>query len=122
MLADGIGCSIFSDAYAMRTRRYPPPIIQPSDVHTLTEFKRNSTELLGRLEESGRPQVLTVEGRPKAILLGVAAFERMAELADRAETIEGIRRGLLDVDAGRTMPLEELEAAVRKRLGLGQKE
>jgi prevent-host-death family protein len=93
-------------------------MIQPSDIHTLTEFKRNSTELIARLERSGRPQVLTVEGRPKAVVLAVEAFQRMADLAQRAETIEGIRRGLADVDAGRTMPLEEFEAALRKRLGL----
>jgi prevent-host-death family protein len=97
------------------------PMIHPSDIHTLTEFKRKSTELIERLE-SGRPQVLTVEGRPKAIIMAVKAFERMAELADRAEAIEGIRRGLEDVDAGRTMPLEEFEAALRKRLGLGTEE
>jgi len=93
-------------------------MIQPSDIHTLTDFKRHSTELIERLEESGRPQVLTVDGRPKAVILGVEAFERMSDLADRAEAIEGIRRGLEDVAAGRTMPLDEFEAALRKRLGL----
>lgn len=93
-------------------------MIQPSDIHTLTEFKRNSTELIGRLEESGRPQVLTVEGRPKAVLLTVESFERMAALADRAETIEGIRRGLANVEAGRTMPLDKFEASLRRHLGV----
>jgi hypothetical protein len=96
-------------------------MFQPHDIHTLTEFERNSTWLLQRLEQSGRTLVLTVEGCPKAILVGVATFERMAQLAERAEAIDGIRRGLLDVDAGRAMPLEELEAAARKRLGLGEK-
>jgi len=96
-------------------------MIHPSEIHTLTEFKRNSSDLIERLEKTGRPQVLTVEGRPKAILMAVEAFERMAELADRAEAIEGIRRGLEDVDAGRTLPLDEFEAALRKRLGLDPK-
>lgn len=93
-------------------------MVQPSDIHTVTDFKRNSTELIEVLERSGRPQVLTVEGRPKVVLLAVEAFERMAALAERAETIEGIRRGLADVEAGRTLPLAEFEAAVRSRLGL----
>lgn len=93
-------------------------MIQPSDIHTLTDFKRHSTELLGLLAENRRPQVLTVEGKPKAILVAVEAFEKLTLLAERAETIEGIRRGLEDVDAGRTMPLDQLEAALRKQLGL----
>ena len=96
-------------------------MIQPSDIHTLTEFKRNSTKLIARLERSGRPQVLTIEGRPKAVVLAIEAFTRMADLAHRAEAIEGIRRGLADVAAGRTIPLDEFEAALRKRLGLDPK-
>lgn len=93
-------------------------MIQPSDIHTLTDFKRHSTDLLVQMEQSGRPQVLTVEGRPKVVLLGVEAFEKLAALAERASTIEGIRAGLADAAAGRTMAVDEVEGALRKRLGL----
>lgn len=96
-------------------------MIQPSDIHTLTAFKRNSTALLQRLEASGRPQVLTVDGTPKAVVIGVEAFERMADIVDRAETAEGVRRGIEDMKAGRTMSLEEAEVELRKRLGLRPK-
>ena len=96
-------------------------MIQPSDIHTLTRFKRNSSELFERLETSGRPQVLTVDGRPKAVVLGVEAFERMAALLDRAAALEGIRRGLADMKAGRTMSLAEAEARLKKRLGVRRK-
>ena len=93
-------------------------MIQPSDIHTLTDFKRNSAELLEQLQASRRPQVLTVDGHPKAIVLDVETFERLASLVDQAETIEGIRRGLDDVKAGRTMSLPEFEKNLRERLGL----
>ncbi len=96
-------------------------MIQPSDIHTLTQFKRNSTELFERLESSGRPQVLTVDGKAKAVVVGVEAFERMADIVEKAETLEGIRRGIADMKAGRTMSLAEAEAEVRKRLGLRRK-
>ncbi|MBI4605588.1 MAG: type II toxin-antitoxin system Phd/YefM family antitoxin [Planctomycetes bacterium] len=92
-------------------------MIHPSDIHTLTEFKRNSSELIERLEASGRPQVLTVEGRPKVVVLCVDAFERLAAHADLAQATEGVRRGLEDVKAGRTMSLKEFEAKLRQRLG-----
>lgn len=92
-------------------------MIHPRDIHTLTEFKRNSTELLRRLETSGRTQVLTVDGRPKAVLISVEVFERLAEQVEKAETLEGIRRGIADMEAGRTMSLAEAEAELRKRLG-----
>lgn len=91
-------------------------MIQPSDIHTLTEFKRNSTDHIERLEDSGRPQVLTVDGRPKVVIMGVKAFEQLAELADRAAALDGIRKGLDDVDAGRHMSLEEFARTLRAKL------
>ena len=89
-------------------------MIQPSDIFTLTDFKRKSTELIERLEASGRPQVLTVEGAPKVVVMGVDAFERMAELAERSDTMAKIRQGLDDVKAGRTTPASEVFEELRR--------
>jgi prevent-host-death family protein len=91
-------------------------MIHYRDIHTLAEFKHNSTELLRQLETSCRTQVLTVDGRPKAALVNIEVFERLAEQVENAENLEAIRRGLADVEAGRTMPLAEAEALIRKRL------
>lgn len=93
-------------------------MIHPKDIHTLTEFKRNSTELLRNLETSGCTQVLTVDGRPKAVLISVKVYERLADEIEKAETREGIRRGIAAMEAGETMSLAEAEAELRKRLGL----
>ncbi len=91
-------------------------MIQPSDIHTLTDFKRRSTEMIVELESTGRPQVLTVDGSPRVVVLGVEAFERMALLAERAETIAAVRRGLEDVKAGRTTPAAEAFEELRRVL------
>ena len=96
-------------------------MIHPRDIHTLTEFKRNSTELLRELETSGRSQVLTVDGRPKAVLISVEVFEHLAEQVEKAETLEGIKRGIADMEAGRTMSLAEAEAELKKRIARRQK-
>ncbi|MBI5365306.1 MAG: type II toxin-antitoxin system Phd/YefM family antitoxin [Planctomycetes bacterium] len=90
-------------------------MLQPIDRLTLAEFERSPTELLERLDDTGRALALTVSGRPRAIVLGVQDYERLVELADRAETIESIRRGLEDVKAGRMMTLEEFDRAMRRR-------
>jgi predicted transcriptional regulator len=50
-------------------------------------------------------------------VLGVEAFERLAALADQRDALEGIRRGLADVTAGRTMSLEDFERNFRERVG-----
>jgi|SRR5688572_21991227 len=96
-------------------------MVHPRDIHTLTEFKRNSTELLEKLETSGCTQVLTVDGKPKAVLVSVKVYERLVDAIEKAETQEGIRRGIADMEAGRTVTLAEAEALLRKRLRLRRK-
>ena len=93
-------------------------MIQPSDIFTLTDFKRKSTELIEKLESTGRPQVLTVEGAPKVVVMGIEAFERMAELAERADAVAKIRQGLEDVKAGRTTPAAEVFEELRRKFNI----
>jgi prevent-host-death family protein len=93
-------------------------VIQPPEIATLTDFTSNATEALERLKETGQPQVLTVNGRAEAVVLDVASYQRLLELADRADAIEGIRRGLESAARGEGLPAEEVFARIRARLGL----
>jgi PHD/YefM family antitoxin component YafN of YafNO toxin-antitoxin module len=61
-----------------------------------------------------------VDGKPKAVLISVKVYERLADEIEQAETLEGIQRGLADMEAGRTMSLAEAEAELRRRLGRRQ--
>ncbi len=96
-------------------------MLQPTDIHPLTEFKRESTRFIDELEAKHRPKVLTVDGRPKVVLVDVVTFERMAEIVERAETIEGIRRGIEDFKEGRTLSLEEFGDRLRQGVGVEPK-
>ena len=72
-----------------------------NDIRSLSDFKRNTVALLDRLRETGSPLVLTVNGKAEVVVQDAAAYQ---SLLDRVETVEGIRRGLADVKAGRTKP------------------
>ena len=48
---------------------------------------------------------LTVNGRAEIVVQDADAYQKLLEAADRAEALEGIRRGLEDVRAGRTVHL-----------------
>ncbi len=90
-------------------------MIQPTNIHPITDFKRNTPTFLKRLKETGLPEVLTVEGRGELVVQDAAAYQRLLELVDRAEAIEGIRRGLSDLDAGRHVSLDEFERRMRRK-------
>jgi PHD/YefM family antitoxin component YafN of YafNO toxin-antitoxin module len=51
---------------------------------------------------------LTVNGRAELVVQDAEAYQKLLEAVARAEALEGIRRGLEDVKAGRTRPLAEV--------------
>jgi prevent-host-death family protein len=93
-------------------------MIQLTEIGSLTDFKRNTTEAIKRLKETGQPRVLTVNGRAEVVIQDVASYQRLLELVDRAEAIEGIRQGLESAARGEGRPPEEIFAELRARYGL----
>jgi prevent-host-death family protein len=67
------------------------------DIHSLTAFKRDSTGLMKHMKKTGRPLVLTINGKPEAVLLDAAAYQ---EVASHLDAIAAIRRGLAQARRG----------------------
>jgi prevent-host-death family protein len=88
------------------------------DIHSLTEFKRNTTEFMKQLKETGAPVVLTVNGKAEVVVQDAAAYQQLLDLLERVKAIEGIRRGLEDVKAGRTRPVDEALEELRQKYNL----
>jgi predicted transcriptional regulator len=60
--------------------------------------------------------VLTVNGSAALVVQDAHAYQELLDRVDRLETIDGLRRGLADVKAGRVKPLDEAFAGIRKKL------
>jgi prevent-host-death family protein len=90
-------------------------MINMDNIRPLTEFKRRTAEFRERLRRTGLPTVLTVEGRPELVVQDAAAYQKMLDLFDRADTLEGVRKGLVSLKAGEGTPLEEMDARLRRK-------
>lgn len=88
------------------------------DIRSLSDFKRNTRELMERMEESGEPMVLTVNGNAKLVVQDAASYQKLLESIDYDEAVKGIRRGLDDVKQGRTRPAQRAFADIRKQRGI----
>lgn len=89
-------------------------MIPIGNIHPLTDFKRNTAEFRERLKKSGQPEVLTVEGRPELVVQDAKAYQRMLDLIERAEAIEGIQSGLESMAKGRGRDASEVFDNVRR--------
>lgn len=90
-------------------------MIDLREIRSLTDFKRKTPEFLERLKATGRPQVLTVNGRAELVVQDAEAYQRLIEFVERAEAIEGIRRGLEDVEHKRTKPARQALDQIRRK-------
>jgi prevent-host-death family protein len=70
----------------------------------LTAFRRRSGDFMKLLKKRKRPLVLTVRGKAAAVVQDAAAYQRLLDVASRADAGEGIRQGLEDLRKGRTRP------------------
>jgi prevent-host-death family protein len=83
------------------------------DIKSLSSFKRNTVEFMRQLNETGQPIVLTVNGQAELVVQDAKSYQKLLELVDRLETIEGIRAGLAEMREGKGRPaaafFEEME-------------
>jgi len=84
-------------------------MISVQDIRSLTDFQRHTKAHLKRLKASGRPTVLTVNGKAELIVQDAAAFEEMLD------AIRGIQRGLEAMKAGSGKPFRVALDEIRAR-------
>jgi prevent-host-death family protein len=85
------------------------------DIHSLTDFKRNTSDFMKQMKETKNPVVLTVNGKAELVVEDAESYQALLEIVERVETIEGIRRGLEDMKSGRIRPTEEVFADLRRK-------
>ena len=95
-----------------------PKINIAKDIQSLTTFRRNSGQFLKQIKKTKRPIVLTVNGKAEAIVQDAGEYQRLLDIAARADVYEAIRQGLDDIDHGRTRPAREVLDELRRRYGI----
>jgi hypothetical protein len=90
-------------------------MISVDDIRSLTDFQRHTKAHLKRLKASGRPTVLTVNGKAELIVQDASAFEEMLD------AIRGIQRGLDSMKEGVGKPFRAALDEIRARQGISQR-
>jgi prevent-host-death family protein len=90
-------------------------MIDFSDVQSLADFQRNAKQHVRRLKRTGRPQVLTVDGREALVVQDAASYRQLIEELDQSQAVAGIRRGLRSMRRGSGRPMRDaLQELARK--------
>ena len=69
------------------------------DIRSVTELKRKTREIIDQARRTGRPVILTANGRADAVLMDADTYEKHLKMARLATLLEA---GEADIAAGRS--------------------
>jgi prevent-host-death family protein len=86
--------------------------ISPSeDIRSVTDLKRHTREILDHLHATGRPVILTVNGRADSVVLDVRVYEKLLQAGNLAKLIAPAEQ---DVESDRTRPARDFVKAFKR--------
>ena len=84
------------------------------EINSLSNFKRNTSNFLEQLRESGKPIVLTINGKAELVVQDAGSYQRLLELTERLETIEALKPAIREARAGEGEPADKVFAELLK--------
>ena len=85
------------------------------DIHSISDFKRKTPDFVKQLKKTGRPVVLTMNGRARVVVQDAESYQNMLDILERVKDIDAIREGLADVERGNTMSLEAFDIEMKRK-------
>ncbi|MEH2198434.1 type II toxin-antitoxin system Phd/YefM family antitoxin [Nostoc sp.] len=85
-------------------------------INSLSNFKRNTTEFMEQLRETGQPIVLTINGKAELVVQDVESYQKLIELVERLETIDAVKMALEEMKAGKGQRADEVFQEIMKSL------
>jgi len=96
-------------------------MLDQNHIHPVTDFNRNTKEHIQRLKETGRAEVLTVNGRAEIVVQSADAYQKLLDAAEMSRTLKGVRRGLAQAKRGEGVPMRGFIEKLAKKRGVSLK-
>lgn len=88
------------------------------EIHSLSEFQRNTKEFLTRMKHNKTPLILTVNGKAEIIVLDAESYQTILERLERAESVVAIRQGIEEFARGDGRDAREAFEELRQKHGI----
>lgn len=93
-------------------------MINLSNIHSLSEFQRNTKQYVQQMEQSEKPIVLTVNGEAQLVVQNAKAYQKLLERLEYAETVVALRQGIKEIEKGQGVSAREALEELRKKHGI----
>ena len=89
-----------------------------SNIHSLSDFQRNTRDHIRKLKKSGKPAVLTVNGEAEVVVQSAQAYQRLLDDQELLQNIRSIGLGLEQAKRGEGRSMREFLATLAQEHGM----
>ena len=87
-----------------------------NDIIPIGKFKTGLSKWFKSVQSTGHPLIITQNGKPAGVLLSPSEYD---ELVHEKASLDSIRRGVADANAGRVLDEKGIRAALVKKRNPG---
>lgn len=77
------------------------------DIHSLTDFKRNTNQFVQQLKQTKHPLVLTVNGKAELVVQDAESYQKLLDAVELLETLKEIKLGWEQMNRGEGKKAED---------------
>ena len=92
-----------------------------ADIHSLSDFQRNTRDHIRKLKRSGKPVVLTVNGEAEVVVQSAEGYQKLVDDQEILESIRGISRGMEQAKRGHSQPMRAFLESLAQEHGFSVK-
>jgi PHD/YefM family antitoxin component YafN of YafNO toxin-antitoxin module len=93
-------------------------MIDLSNIHSLSEFQRNTKRFCLQMQESEKPVVLTVNGEAQLVVQDAKAYQKLLNRLEYMETVVALKQGIGEIEAGLGVSADEALESLRQKHGI----
>lgn len=93
-------------------------MIDVGNIRSLSEFQRNARSHIRRLKKTGKPEVLTVNGKAELVVQDAVSYQKLLDELDQAQAIKAIRLGLEQAERGEGRPMRKFIEEIAAKAGI----
>ena len=86
------------------------------NTQSIAEFRETAAATIERVNQTGEPEFITVDGEARAVVLSRATYDAIAKEYWLARDVEVIRRSMREIDAGNGQEAGVFFAELRAKL------
>ena len=91
-------------------------MLTTSDIYPVSDFNRKPSEHIKRMQETKKPEVLTVNGKAAVVMIDPESYDQLAQDAALLQTINNIRLAKTEYEAGNSKSIQQVFSELKSEL------